>query len=222
MLSFHAEIAFPIYDPSSYSISEAVTINFYMDAIYGLLTFMLGVIASLLLSQAILWFHRWAEYPDEGDKDADAPEAVALCTLVLADKPLAARIGVGVIGPILLVVATVFIASGMSTPGYGYQLDGLMGWLVNSMNADNFHEISFLKLCTDMPDCTETPDHFTVRLLQALFIACVIAFPFFHMLALLILWVIPTSRKIQRYLFNICEAINGWSAIEVVFFLFPT
>ena len=66
-----------------------------------------------------------------------------------------------------------------------------------------------------MPEASERPNSFTIRFTQLIYFLTILIFPICHLLTVIILWLVPLSRKIQKFIYTICEILNAWSCIDV-------
>jgi len=72
-----------------------------------------------------------------------------------------------------------------------------------------------LSLTAEVPGSAQEPNSFTVRFTQIIFIMTAFIVPVLHIASMMILWLVPLTRKIQHYFYYACEVLSAWSCVDV-------
>eukprot|EP01105_Mastigella_eilhardi_P004643 TRINITY_DN161_c0_g3_i1.p1 TRINITY_DN161_c0_g3~~TRINITY_DN161_c0_g3_i1.p1 ORF type:complete len:1067 (-),score=233.61 TRINITY_DN161_c0_g3_i1:1526-4726(-) len=243
LVAFHMDIKFPQHDPAHTTVDGEFSISIIVDPLVGFVTFLIATLISLVISHALIILHRFAESPSEREADKRGARFQSLClhAFHLPTLPgklgvrvkelcssylggsffrsrataLAAKVAAAIAVTLALLASVGLLGAGVSVTSYSFEFRGLVGWLLTALGEDTKHNYSVISTTTKMPDSTEHPDSFAVRLAQAVFIFTTLVTPICHMLLLLLLWLVPMSRRIQRYSYTVCEVFNAWAALEV-------
>jgi len=210
MVSFHFHVVFPIVNTAT--VDSPVMIDVFVNAAWGFNGFLLATIISLILSHIILAVHRGVKARKDENSGAEATKFKALfsyCT------PKRFVIGSRIAVLVLLVVALVLVAIGVSFVSFSFDFYGLAGWALGLLGLESHREYSVVTLGAELPDSTATPDSFKVRFIQIIFMITAFILPLLHLATLICLWVIPFTRRIQKYIMIACEVMNAWSCLEV-------
>ena len=210
LVAFQFHVVFPIV---SESVEEASIVDVYVDAAYGFVTLLMGTCLSLALSHIITHLHRGLdEHPDEnkGEKAESFKSLISYANVNGKGKYLFR----GFITLILFTTLSCVIV-GELIISFSFDFLGLAGYGLNLLNIKNHREYSVLNLGIKMTDAYEIPNSFSIRFTQLIYFLTIMIFPICHLLTVIILWLVPLSRKIQKFIYTICEILNAWSCIDV-------
>ena len=76
-------------------------------------------------------------------------------------------------------------------------------------------EYSVFDLGLNVPNSYEYPDSKTIRFTQIIYFLTIFVMPIATLIIVIILWLIPFPRKIQKFLYSISEILNAWSCLDV-------
>lgn len=215
LVAFRFSISFPIHDPDNTDVTNPVVIDVFVDPMYGFLTLMLGTMVSLVLSHIIVALHRYAEHPSEKAADEAASEREALCVHVMRNRKLSTRIAFGICIGTLLIITFVLVVLGIIAPSFSFSFLGAAGWFLEIIGQVTTSSYSIVNLALAVPASCADPKTATVIIVTAAFIACTMVLPLLHLIVMFLLWVVPMSRKVQRYMYTLTEVLNAWASIEV-------
>jgi len=213
LVAFHFDIKFPIVNTDD--ITKPTAIQIFVYPAYGFLALILGTLMSLIMSHILLGFHRYIQPPTTENDCEDAQKWRPMILYCANSKGsglrLFSRIGITV----LLVLSLIFIILGTALNTFSFDFVGLIGWLFPMLNIDPHREYSVLSLTGEVPSSAQEPNSFTVRFTQIVFIMTAFIVPVLHVVAMLVLWFVPFTRKIQHYLRYVCEVLSAWACVDV-------
>jgi hypothetical protein len=210
LVAFQFHVVFPIV---SETVEEASIVDIYVDAAYGFVTLLIATCLSLALSHIITHLHRGLdEHPNEnkGEKAESFKSLISYANVNGKGKYLFR-------GFITLILFTTlsFVIYGELIISFSFDFLGLAGYGLGLLNIKSHREYSVLNLGLKMPDAYEIPNSFSIRFTQLIYFLTIMIFPICHLLTVIILWLVPLSRKIQKFIYTICEILNAWSCIDV-------
>jgi len=213
LVAFHFDIKFPIVNTAD--ISKPTAVQIFVYPAYGFLALILGTLMSLLMSHVLLGFHRYIQ-PATTENDCDDAKRWRPMILYCANSKervmqLVSRIGITV----LLGLSLVLIILGTALNTFSFDFVGLVGWLLPMLDIDPHREYSVLSLTGEVPPSAQEPNSFTVRFTQIVFIMTAFVIPVLHVVAMLVLWLVPFQRKVQHYLRYACEVLSAWACVDV-------
>eukprot|EP01105_Mastigella_eilhardi_P004641 TRINITY_DN161_c0_g1_i1.p1 TRINITY_DN161_c0_g1~~TRINITY_DN161_c0_g1_i1.p1 ORF type:complete len:1006 (-),score=278.27 TRINITY_DN161_c0_g1_i1:44-3061(-) len=215
LVAFHLVIVFPQHDPDHTTLDGQFSFNILVDPLIGFLTFLLATIMSLVLSHFIVALHRYAEMPSEKEADERGSRIESLCTHAFRFKTAVGKWITTVLITVVLLVSLTLMIMGLTATSFSFEFRGLVGWLLAVIGQDTHSDYSVWGVSLQVPDSSNDPNSFTVRTVQVVFILTAMVMPVCHIVMLLFLWLVPMSRRIQRYSFSLCEVLNAWAALEV-------
>jgi hypothetical protein len=212
LVAFQFHVVFPIV---SESVEEASIVDVYVDAAYGFVTLLMGTCLSLALSHIITHLHRGLdEHPDE-NKGEKAESFKSLISFVEIKNPKINILYFKIFITSILFITLGCVIVGVSLLSFSFKFLGLAGYGLELLKLDTKREYSVLDLGKQMPEASEKPNSFTIRFTQLIYFLTIMIFPICHLLTVIILWLVPLSRKIQKCIYTICEILNAWSCIDV-------
>ena len=206
---------FHVVFPKSESVPENSVVDVYVDAAYGFVTLLMGTCLSLALSHIITHLHRGLdEHPDE-NKGEKAESFKSLISFVEIKNPKINILYFKIFITSLLFITLGCVIVGVSLLSFSFKFLGLAGYGLHLLDIKTEREYSVLDLGKQMPEASERPNSFTIRFTQLIYFLTILIFPICHLLTVIILWLVPLSRKIQKCIYTICEIFNAWSCIDV-------
>ena len=210
LVAFQFHVIFPIV---SETVEEASIVDIYVDVAFGFVLLVIGTCLSLALSHIITHLHRGLdEHPNEnkGEKAESFKSLISYANVNGKGKYLFR-------GFITLILFTTLscVIYGELIISFSFDFLGLAGYGLGLLNIKNHREYSVLNLGIKMPDASEKPNSFSIRFTQLIYFLTIMIFPICHLLTVIILWLVPLSRKIQKFIYTICEILNAWSCIDV-------
>ncbi|KAH3763898.1 hypothetical protein Pelo_4244 [Pelomyxa schiedti] len=212
-VSMSVTLNYPVYDPEGNYVPNPVTVSSYSEALYGFLTLILAVIASLLISQLVLFLHRWAEYMGKEEEPDDREIHVTLFQRTIGSAGHQ-KIGCITVSA-LFGIAAIFLLVGLLGPVYQFTTKGILGGTIDTVGDKTHFHYSMATLTGAFPDATNDPSDFKMRLVQATFIFTAFCVPILHIILLTVMWVVPMSKLALRNLTWATEFANSWSLYEV-------
>ena len=210
LVAFQFDVKFPIVGEL---INKNVYVDVYVWAAYGFLTLLTGTCMSLGLSHIITHIHRnLDEHPDQ-NKGKDAESFKSLISF--ADSKIMKKSIFQIIITIILFGTLGLVILGSLLTSFSFDFYGLAGYALNLLDISPHREYSVLNLGLNIPQAYEFPNNFTIRFTQTIYFLTVFALPITHLIVVIFLWLIPFSRKIQKFLYSISEILNAWSCLDV-------
>ncbi len=210
LVAFHFDVKFPI---TGEGVKEHVYVDVYVLAAYGFLTLLTGTCFSLGLSHIITHLHRGLdEHPDQ-NKGEEAESYKSLITFAESNY-LSKEIFQTVI-TILLFLTLILVILGSILISFSFHFHGLAGYALGLLDISAQREYSVFELGLNVPNSYEYPNNGTIRFTQVIYFLTVFAMPIATLIIVIILWLIPFSRKIQKFLYSISEILNAWSCLDV-------
>jgi hypothetical protein len=209
LVSFHVHVDLPLGDPSR--IANPIAVDVFVNAAFGFLTFMLATVLSLVLSHVILAVHRHLKTRKDENEGVNAQEWRALFTFFNPKRyPVLTRISVAV----SLIVALVLVVVGTSIFSFRFHFFGLAGWALGLLGVQTDRSYSVFSVGTAVADSVQTVTG-TIVITQIIFIFTAAILPILHLVALIVLWLVPLTRRIQKYLYVTCEVLYAWASLDV-------
>ena len=206
---------FHVVFPKSELVPENSVVDVYVDAAYGFVTLLMGTCLSLALSHIITHLHRGLdEHPDE-NKGEKAESFKSLISFVEIKNPKINILYFKIFITSILFITLGCVIVGVSLLSFSFKFLGLAGYGLELLDIKTKRKYSVLDLGKQMPEASEKPNSFTIRFTQIIYFLTILIFPICHLLTVIILWLVPLSRKIQKFIYTICEILNAWSCIDV-------
>jgi len=195
-------------------------VDVYVLPAWGFYAFLLATMISLILTHIILAAHR---------KIIKAEKHIGE-TLVLSSSPqskkrkslcsIAFTPGLRqIIGSLLitfgLIISLCLLIVGSYWISFEFQFRGAAAIALSYLSQSVSQAYSLITLGLGLPSASPEPNSFGIRFIQVTFFLYGLAIPLFHLFFLLILWLLPLSRKSQRRIYILTEILNAWSAIDV-------
>jgi hypothetical protein len=204
---------FHVVFPKSETVPENSVVDVFVDAAYGFVTLLLATCLSLALSHIITHLHRGLdEHPNE-NKGENAESYKSLISFVETKKINSFYFKIFISSILFLTLG--FVILGVCLISFSFEFLGLAGYALSLLGIANSRNYSVLDLGKQMPDASEKPNSFSIRYTQLIYFLTILIFPICHLLTVIILWLVPLSRKIQKFIYTICEILNAWSCIDV-------
>ncbi|BFU23488.1 hypothetical protein EHI8A_065250 [Entamoeba histolytica HM-1:IMSS-B] len=206
IMAFYFDVPLPIRHPNS--VSDPMTIKLYVDPEYGFVTLLLGTLISLLLSHVMVGIHnKILSNPTDNIGEKATIKKPLLCfTRFFIVKLLMI---------LLLCISCGLVIVGMFLQSFSFDFLGLAGWALDLLGYSQHRDFSVMDLGIGLPSACREPNSFAVRFTQVTYFITIVAIPLLHHIMLLILWVVPITRKIQNIIFQFCEILYAWSCIDV-------
>lgn len=209
LVALHFHIVFPV---KGEDVEGPMMIDLYVYPAYGFLTLALGTLVSLIMSHLVLGAHRILE---RGATDNTVETAVE-------KKPLMSFVP-GFLGktvPRFFVLGFLVVTLALSIAGsvlmtFSFNFEGLAGWALPLLDVSAHREYSVLDLGVQLPQSAQNPNSFTVRFTQVVHLLTAFVAPILHIVAMILLWVVPLKRTVQYYWFRVCDVLYAWSCADV-------
>jgi len=115
----------------------------------------------------------------------------------------------------LLVVALALLVYGMYEKSFKFKFVGLAGWAFKLLGVQYEKEYSVFDLALQMPSAAEHPNSFGIRFTQIIYVVVSVLMPNVHIICLMLLWLLPLSRRAQRSFFHFIEVEYAWACQDV-------
>eukprot|EP01094_Clydonella_sp_ATCC50884_P025808 TRINITY_DN6914_c0_g1_i1.p1 TRINITY_DN6914_c0_g1~~TRINITY_DN6914_c0_g1_i1.p1 ORF type:complete len:660 (+),score=291.30 TRINITY_DN6914_c0_g1_i1:115-1980(+) len=196
------------------AIGEGLAFDMVAEAHYGYFSYLGATMLSLSLCHVVLYAHNYLEDPPLRSVSA---ESVGFHSYALGRRVLTFTIG-GVLAVVVVVVATVAaVVLGELAEGFEFSYEGsLIGVLLEKTGEAATKAYSVFDLVDAIPKTSfDSPNEIGIRVIQVTYVLFTIAFPFAHLLLLLVIWLVPMRGKVQHVLFMMIEVAGAWSALDV-------
>ena len=209
LVALHFHIVFPV---KGESVEGPMMIDLYVYPAYGFLTLALGTLVSLIMSHLVLGAHRILERGATDNTVETAVEKKPLMSFVpgLMGKMVPRYLVLG-----FLVVALALAIAGSVLMTFSFNFEGLAGWALPLLDVPAHREYSVLDLGVQLPQSAQNPNSFTVRFTQVVHLLTAFVAPILHIIAMILLWVVPLKRTVQYYWFRVCDVLYAWSCADV-------
>ena len=219
MVAFRLHIVQPHATGEPYAAFDLI-----VDPLWGVQSFIIATIMSLVTTHIVLSFHRFASkrrttmthYEYEGQKHTLANHIFIHRDekhnkLIKVHMPYVTQVFVAII----LAVGLIMVCFGASLHTFQFEFKGLLGEVLTFIGESTVVEYSALTLGAKFPYSARFPDSFQIRWIQVFFYIFVFVVPVTHIVIMIVLWVTPLTFKMQRDFFFAVEVLNAWSAAEV-------
>jgi len=203
LIAFYVNIEFPRV---SENVEAPLIINLFVYPAYGFIGLMLGTVVSLAISHIMLALCRHADTPKS---EALAGDHHKISLLKFA--PRWSQIPVFA----LLVVALALLVYGMYEKSFKFKFVGLAGWAFKLLGVQYEKEYSVFDLALQLPSAAEHPNSFGIRFTQLIYVLVSVLMPNIHIICLMLLWLLPLSRRAQRSFFHFIEVEYAWACQDV-------
>eukprot|EP01114_Cavostelium_apophysatum_P012565 TRINITY_DN2842_c0_g1_i1.p1 TRINITY_DN2842_c0_g1~~TRINITY_DN2842_c0_g1_i1.p1 ORF type:complete len:1131 (+),score=314.29 TRINITY_DN2842_c0_g1_i1:215-3607(+) len=116
---------------------------------------------------------------------------------------------------IMLLGSFAVLLGGFFDTTFSFVFKGFAAYAMEVLGAGTERYYSLVSLGLEVPYSAQYPNAFGIRWIQGTYFLFTIAIPPLHLTSLLILWLIPLTKRAQRRFFVVTEIFNAWSAIEV-------
>ena len=204
IIAFHFHISLPVQNPE---VEEPFAVNLFVYPAYGFVTLAVGTIVSLAISHIMLALDRYVD--DALDESQQTSHKFR--PLFTFCKHTFLKYFV----TIVIVATLITLICGLVLKTFSFDFVGLIGWAMTLLGVDHKKEYSVIDLAYDLPPSAENPNSASIRFTQVLFFLISIVLPIVHVVLLLILWVVPLTKKIQIAIFKACEVLYAWACLDV-------
>ena len=214
LVAFHFRIDFPVINPDV--IETSIRADIYVYPAYGFVSLIVATLISLLMSHIIIGIHRntLPETPGADCDDAMNWKIIAFYAVKKIKKPIWGMVVVVTIA-VLLVLTLILTILGTVLNTFSFDFIGLAGWALPFLDINPKRAYSIISLTEEVPPSARLPNSFTVRFTQIIFILTAFVFPLMHIVAMIVLWLAPLTRKIQHYMYYTVEILSAWACLDV-------
>jgi hypothetical protein len=193
------------------SIAEDTIMDVYVVPQFGFFAFLVATILSLILSHALVYYHRVAE----SGRSADAQESGKRLIdhafqFDVGERVLSHAVKLGMFS--FFLVTIVLLAAGMTRESFLFKFGGVAGDLLGERKDAAY---SLISLGRALPSSVEDSTSVAILGLQGAYFLFAVAAPFACLLFLFLLFTCPLPLKRQLTLLTLAEIANAWSAAEV-------
>lgn len=168
---------------------------------------------SLGLSHIITHLHRGLDEHPNQNKGKDAESYKSL--LSFADNKIMGKGLFQFFITIILFGTLALVILGSRLISFSFNFHGLAGYALGLLDISPHREYSVLDLGLSIPESYEFPNNFTIRFTQVIYFLTIFVLPITHLIVVIFLWLIPFSRKIQKFIYSVSEILNAWSCLDV-------
>ncbi|KAH3757242.1 hypothetical protein Pelo_10972 [Pelomyxa schiedti] len=213
----------PVYDPSTFTITSPVAFDISMAPLYGHPTYILGCVATIILTLFALQGHQHVLAKRKPSNSLGVNGKVMPPVLMCQQISLSSRLRVALSAGMSfsLVVGTLLLAYGLFSELFSLEVTGAAAWLstksgVSEANLTaHFSVAGFVdSLYSGMSGAEDYK--FSVRLLQWALWIFVVCLPFIAAVLMGILWVVPL-KYVALDIFTFITEITFYSSATVVF-----
>ena len=216
LIAFHFHIDFPVTEQSR--AAKGSIADIFIHSGYSSTSLIIGIIISLILSHIIIYLHRGLySHPDE-NKGENAENHKSIMSI--AKTKYIGEIPFRIMISCILFLGLGFIIAGSFTCGLTFYFQGLAGYGLKLLKTPNYIEFTLFDMGKSLPSVYENPTDPAIILIQVVFLLTVLVFPFAFFVVIGILWFVPMTRKIQKFLYNIAEILNAWSGIDALVIIY--
>ena len=192
-------------------LGGGVKVDVYVDPQFGFYGFLVGTILSLVLSHALVFYHRRAEVSFPSSL---CENFTPLCKH--AFQTANGRRQVSVVTKMLLlsvfVCTLVMLLIGMFQESFIFKFGGIAGELIGQRKDAAY---SLISLGNSLPGSVEKSSMLATGGLQVAYFFFAVAAPVACLIFLMVLFTFPLTLWHQFVLLTCAEIANAWSAIEV-------
>ncbi len=154
---------------------------------------------SLILSHILLALHNYATDTSASDTSKEHKEALWNHAFSSSRRCVATCKRYAVV---LLLLATIaLICCGATLNSFAFHFRGAAGFLLNVAGQDASASYSLVSLGLALPSAAAPSCAMLVRIVQVAFFLFTLGIPLAHLVAVLILWVVPMKHTTQRRVF---------------------
>ncbi|ELP86273.1 hypothetical protein EIN_114170 [Entamoeba invadens IP1] len=205
-MAFFFDLKLPLHHPEN--VHSNVAIDLYVNPELGFTTLMLGTLMSLFLSHFMVFLHN---YILSNPSDNIGADAKIYKSLFSTRRNFLIKYGLIV----LILIAMFLVILGMFLESFSFNFLGLAGWAFDILNFEHTRNFSVMDLGVNFPAATREPKSFVVLFIQVTYFITIVTLPMVHMICMLVLWLVPMTRRIQNMMFTVCEILYAWSCIDV-------
>lgn len=219
MVSFHIRLSSDPLMPSP--SGEIGSFAVYVSPGAGFHLFLLATILSLVAGHLAVSFHRRAVVADgfEGvgphyirNSPTIHSEDIEETKLPMCKQTEGANTVWSILLTLVLALSLALVVAGGSIESFRFNFGGLAGIV---MGDDRHRPYSLISLGNQLPDVSTEPNSLSVRWIQTTFFLFSLAVVIAYHVILLLLWLMPLKRSMQRRLLVIAQTLNAWSGLEV-------
>ena len=216
LIAFHFHIDFPVTEQSR--AAKGSIADIFIHSGYSSTSLIIGIIISLILSHIIIYLHRGLySHPDE-NKGENAENHKSIMSI--AKTKYIGKIPFRIMISCILFLGLGFFIAGSFTCGLTFYFQGLAGYGLKLLKTPNYIEFTLFDMGKSLPSVYENPIDPAIILIQVVFLLTVLVFPFAFFVVIGILWFVPMTRKIQKFLYNIAEILNAWCGIDALVIIY--
>jgi hypothetical protein len=231
MCAFYFNLVLINPEPVEPQYVEKIVINSYVVPQWGIYSFIIATVGSLINGHLTLGLHRQTEpkyqippIAKEHDKEESLCSHVYTIRTHLLPKnardPLLKNLKVKVrttirgtvCAFIVLLGSCIMVYAGTIIETFQFEIKGATGWLLGE---DAITQYNIVKVGEKVPDGSGSPNDPGVRIIQGFFFAFGIAMPALVHVFLFVLWFVPMRTARQNLVFVFTEVVNAWTAIDV-------
>lgn len=192
-------------------IEGGVTLDVFVAPKFGFSGFLVATVLSLVLSHALVYFHRRAEVLVLSNTGEESSRLLSHhYQMQIGRKQLSSMAVVLVLGIFLITFA--LLAVGMTRESFIFEFGGVAGDLIGQRKDAAY---SLLSIGQALPGSVEQSSGFAIIGLQIAYFFFAVASPFACLILLFVLFAFPLTLR-RKFVFLTCaEIANAWSAVEV-------
>lgn len=214
----------------------------YVEPLWGFHAFLYAAIISLVLSHAVLYYHRQAMQheqsgfnsdgslkitPFESTSKANIVESLSMHVFTAFDKKTKNTVTFGFtkIGRILVVVcllvSIVFLGLGLSQLAFEVNFTGALSQVLDDIGIPVRRAYSTIDLGMVFPNSEIHPNSPEIYTDQAVYFISLLAFPLLNYILMIVLWLLPMKILRQKTLFAIVEVLFCFIIFDYCRLLMP-
>jgi len=216
LIAFHLHIDLPVIEQSR--ATEGSIADIYTRCAYSTTSLIIGTIISLILSHIIIHLHRGLYSHLDENKGENAENHKSIMSIAKAKymRDIPFRIIISCI----LFLTLGFMIAGSFTYGFTFYFQGLAGYGLKLLKIPHYREFTLIGMGKSLPSVYENPTDPTIILVEVTYLLIVFVFPLAFLFVFGILWFVPMTRKIQKFLYTIAEILNAWSGMEALVIIY--
>lgn len=192
-------------------ITEGTIMDVYVVPQFGFFAFLVATVLSLILSHALVYYHRIAEIGiPAGAQESGQRLINHAFQFDIGQRELSHTVKLLMLW--FFIFTIVLLAVGMTRKSFLFEFGGVAGDLLGDRKDAAY---SLISLGRALPSSVEDSSSVAILGLQGAYFFFAVAAPFACLLFLLLIFVCPLALKRQLTLLTLAEIANAWSAAEV-------